>query len=73
MGESLFVVNRPGNRPGYEHAAWCLNQAIALCRTAGVKGITLRGDTGFVAARTPGPWDNQGVRFGFDIDATDKL
>jgi hypothetical protein len=72
-GEPLFVVNRSGNRPSHEHAAWYFDQAIALCRKAGFKKISLRGDTDFTQCEHLDRWDKQGVRFVFGIDATDKL
>ena len=72
-GEPLFVVNRSGNRPSHEHAAWYFDQAIALCRKAGFKKILLRGDTDFTQSAHLDRWDKQGVRFIFGIDATDKL
>jgi len=34
-GEPLFVVNRSGNRPSHEQAAFYFDRAIALCRRAG--------------------------------------
>jgi hypothetical protein len=72
-GEPLFVVNRSGNRPSHENAAWYFDQAIALCRKAGFRKITLRGDTDFTQCQHLDRWDKQGVRFVFGIDATDKL
>ncbi len=72
-GEPLFVVNRPGNRPSHEYAAWYLDRCIELCRKAGFRGILLRGDTDFTQTGDLDRWDNEGVRFIFGIDATDKL
>ena len=46
-GEPLFVVNRPGNRPSHEQAAWYFDRAIELCRRGGFRKILLRGDTDF--------------------------
>jgi hypothetical protein len=45
--EPLFLVNRSGNRPSHEGAATRFDQAIELCRKAGFRNITLRGDTDF--------------------------
>ena len=45
--EPLFLVNRSGNRPSHEHADIYLDKAAALCRRAGFKRITFRGDTDF--------------------------
>jgi hypothetical protein len=72
-GEPLFVVNRPGNRPSHEYAAWYFDQAIEVCRKAGFRGILLRGDTDFTQTERLDRWDAEGVRFIFGIDATDKL
>jgi len=72
-GEPLFVVNRPGNRPSHEYAAWYFDKAIALCRKAGFKKITMRGDTDFTQSQHLDRWDKDGARFVFGIDATDKL
>jgi hypothetical protein len=46
-GEPLFVVNRSGNRPSHEQAAFYFDRAIALCRRGGFRKIRLRGDTDF--------------------------
>jgi hypothetical protein len=72
-GEPLFVVNRSGNRPSHEQAAWCFDRAIRLCRRAGFQKIRLRGDTDFTQTEHLDGWDRQGVKFVFGIDATKKL
>src|SRR5271163_2107484 len=72
-GEPLFVVNRSGSRPSHEYAAWYFDQSIELCRKAGFRKITLRGDTDFTQSEHLDHWDKQGVQFVFGIDATDKL
>jgi len=72
-GESLYVVNRPGNRPSHEQAAAYFDRAIAHCRKAGFRGILLRGDTDFTQTADLDRWDGAGVRFIFGIDATKKL
>jgi hypothetical protein len=69
----LFVVNRPGNRPSHEEAAWYFDQSIEVCRKAGFRRILLRGDTDFTQSERLDRWDQDGVRFIFGIDATDKL
>jgi hypothetical protein len=43
--EPLFLVNRSGNRPSHENAAVYYDKAGELCRRAGFKKITFRGDT----------------------------
>ena len=73
-GEPLFVVNRCGNRPSHEQAAWYLDQAIALCRRAGFQQILLAGRHRLHPDRAPRPLGRrQGVKFIFGIDATAKL
>jgi hypothetical protein len=72
-GEPLYVVNRSGNRPSYEHAAFYFDQAIALCRQAGFRKIRLRGDTDFTQTEHLDRWDAAQVRFVFGIDATQNL
>ena len=69
-GEPLFVVNRSGNRPSHEQAAFYFDRAIALCRQAGFPKIRLRGDTDFSQTEHLDRWDRQGVKFVFGIDAT---
>jgi len=72
-GEPLFVVNRSGNRPSHEQASFYFDRAIALCRRAGFQKIRLRGDTDFTQTEHLDRWDQQGVKFVFGIDATNKL
>jgi hypothetical protein len=72
-GEPLYVVNRSGNRPSHEQAAWYFDRAIALCRRAGFKKIRLRGDTDFTQTEHLDRWDKKGVKFVFGIDATKAL
>jgi len=71
--EPLFVVNRSGNRPSHEQAAFYFDRAISLCRRAGFRKIRLRGDTDFTQTEHLDRWDKQGVRFVFGIDATPTL
>ncbi|HMB08512.1 MAG TPA: IS1380 family transposase [Isosphaeraceae bacterium] len=72
--EPLYLVNRSGNRPSHEHAAESLDKMIALCREAGFRRITLRGDTDFTQTRHLDRWDKAGdVRFVFGIDAMPNL
>jgi len=72
-GEPLFVVNRSGNRPSHEQAAWYFDRAISLCRRAGFRKIRLRGDTDFTQTAHLDRWDQGGATFVFGIDATPKL
>ena len=71
--EPLYLVNRSGNRPSHEHAHVYLDKAAALCRRAGFRKITLRGDTDFTQTRHLDRWDRDGVRFIFGIDAMANL
>ena len=72
-GEPLFVMNRPGNRPSHEGAAWYLDRAGALCKKAGFKKILFRGDTDFTQTAHLDRWDTSGYRFVFGIDAMPNL
>jgi len=63
--EPLFLVNRSGNRPAHEHADVYLDKAAALCRRAGFRKITYRGDTDFTQTKHLDRWDTDGVRFLF--------
>jgi hypothetical protein len=72
-GEPLYLVNRSGNRPSHEGAAARLDQALELCRRAGFRRITFRGDTDFTQTRHLDRWDEQNVRFVFGIDARANL
>ena len=71
--EPLFLVNRSGNRPSHEHADVYLDQAAALCRRAGFRKITFRGDTDFTQTKHLDRWDRDGVRFIFGFDAMANL
>ena len=71
--EPLYLVNRSGNRPSHEHADVYLDKAAALCRRAGFRKITYRGDTDFSQTKHLDRWDQDGVRFIFGIDAMANL
>jgi hypothetical protein len=71
--EPLFLVNRSGNRPSHEGAATRLDQAIALCRKAGFRRITMRGDTDYSQTRHLDRWDADGVGFIFGIQRMQPL
>jgi hypothetical protein len=72
-GEPLYLVNRSGNRPSHEGAAAYLDKSVALCRRAGFRRITLRGDTDFTQTEHLDRWDTDHVRFVFGIDAMTNL
>jgi len=63
--EPLFLVNRSGNRPSHEQADGYLDKAAALCRRAGFRRITFRGDTDFTQTKRLDRWDADGIRFLF--------
>jgi hypothetical protein len=71
--EPLFLVNRSGNRPSSEHAEVYLDKAAALCRRAGFRKITYRGDTKFTQTKHLDRWDRESIRFIFGIDARANL
>ena len=71
--EPLFIVNRPGNRPSHDGAAWYLDRAARLCREAGFKEVLLRGDTDFSQTAHLDRWDAAGHRFVFGMAAMPNL
>jgi hypothetical protein len=71
--EPLYLVNRSGNRPSHEHADVYLDKAAALCRRAGFRKITYRGDTDFTQTKHLDRWDRDSIRFIFGIDAMANL
>ena len=71
--EPLYLVNRRGNRPSSEGAAERYDQARALCREAGFRRITFRGDTDFSQTDHLDRWDRDRVRFVFGYDARANL
>ena len=72
-GEPLYIVNRPGNRPSHEGAYRYFDRAIMLCRRAGFRKITLRGDTDFSQTEHLDRWDADDVQFVFGLDAMPNL
>jgi Transposase DDE domain group 1 len=73
-GEVLYLVNRSGNRPSHEQADGYLDKAFALCRRAGFRRISARGDTDFSQTAHRDRWDDAGdVRFLFGMDAHPTL
>lgn len=72
-GEPLYVVNRSGNRPSHEQAAFYFDRAIVLCREAGFRVIWLRGDADFTQTEHLDRWDADRVKFVFGIDAMNVL
>jgi len=72
-GEPLFLVNRSGNRPSHDGAARWIDKAIDLCRRAGFRKVTVRGDTDFSQTTELDRWDAGGTTFVFGIDAMPNL
>ena len=65
--EPLYLVNRSGNRPSHERADVYLDKAADLCRQAGFRKITMRGDTDFTQTK----WSISEMTVGldpFDVD-----
>jgi hypothetical protein len=71
--EPLYLVNRSANRPSSEGAADRFDHAAALCRDAGFRRITFRGDTDFTQTAHLDRWDDEGVRFVFGCNAYANL
>ena len=71
--EPLFLLNRSGNRPSAERAAEYIDKAIELCRRAGFRRITVRGDTDFSQTEHLDRWNAQGVQFVFGYDARSNM
>jgi hypothetical protein len=72
--EPLYLINRSGNRPSHEGAAEALDKMITLCRRAGFRRITVRGDTDFTQTTHLDRWHEAGdVGFVFGFDAHDTL
>ena len=72
--EPLYLVNRSGNRPSHEGADVYLDKARDLCRQAGFRKITMRGDTDFTQTKHLDRWDDEeNVRFIFGFNAHPKL
>ena len=69
--EVLYVVNRPGNRPSSDGAAWWIERAIG--QVEGVfREVWVRGDTDFSLTRNFDRWDER-VQFLFGYDARRNL
>ncbi len=71
--EPLFLLNRSGNRPSAERAAEYIDKAIELCRRAGFRNITVRGDTDFSQTEHLDRWHAQGIKFVFGYDAMPNM
>jgi Transposase DDE domain group 1 len=71
--EPLFLYNRPARRPSHEQAAAYFDRALTLCRAAGFRQVSFRGDTDFTQTKHLDRWHAAGVRFVFGIDAMPNL
>lgn len=70
--EPLYLVNRPGNRPSHDGAAPWIDRAVSLARKS-FKKVSVRGDTDFALTVNFDRWTEDGVRFGFGMDARPNL
>jgi hypothetical protein len=61
--EPLFIYNRPASRPSHEQAATYFDRALVLCRTAGFRDVSFRGDTDFSQTKHLDRWSAAGVRW----------
>ena len=71
--EPLYAANRSGNRPSHDGAAVWLDRAAALCREAGFRKMTFRGDTDFSQTEHLDRWHRDGIRFVFGFNAMPTL
>jgi Transposase DDE domain group 1 len=71
--EPLFIINRPASRPSSEGAADYFDRAATLCRQAGFRQISFRGDTDFTQMAHLDRWDAAGIHFVFGLDAQPNL
>lgn len=72
--ETLYLLNRSGNRPSHERADEYLDKAVNLCRRGGFKSILLRGDTDFMQTWKLDEWDKSGdVTFIFGADTRKEM
>ena len=71
--EVLYLVNRSGNRPSHDEAAYWIDKTIDLLRRAGFRKITVRGDTDFSQTTELDRWDGDGVEFIYGLDAKPNM
>jgi hypothetical protein len=71
--ESLFIINRSGNRSSHEGAALRFDQAMKLVTDAGFRKVLFRGDTDFSQTAFLDGWHRKGVEFVFGMDAAQNL
>ena len=68
--EMLFLCNRSANRPSHEGASTYFDRAAMLCRRAGFRKVTFRGDTDFTQTKQLDRWDSEDITFLFGADST---
>ena len=71
--EPLYVVNRKARAKSEAGAAEWLDKAIDLCRRAGFRNITLRGDRAFSQTKHLDRWDEANIRVIFGLSAQPSL
>jgi hypothetical protein len=73
-GEVLSLVNRSGNRPSHEGAAYEVFRALRVCFRGGFRKVLLRGDTDFSQTECLDLWNGDPrIRFIFGYDAKTNL
>jgi hypothetical protein len=73
-GEVLSIVNRSGNRPSHEGAAYEVFRALRVCFRGGFRKVLLRGDTDFSQTECLDLWNGDPrLRFIFGYDAKTNL
>jgi len=73
-GETLSIVNRPGNRPSHEGAAAEADRCMAVCFAGGFRKVLLRGDTDFSQTEHLDRWHADGrIQFVFGYDNCPNL
>jgi len=72
-GEILHLSLSGANRPSHEGAAEAIEKVAALCREAGFREVTVRGDTDYSLTRDFDCWDDQGIRFVVGYDCKRNL
>ena len=70
--ESLFLVNRSGNRPSHDGAAGWMDKAAALVRQS-FASVCFRGDTDFYLTENFDRWSEDNIHFAFGMDAMPNL
>jgi len=71
--ETLYVFNRPGNRPSHDGCVPYINKSVELVRRGGFRSVRLRGDTDFSLTENFDQWTENEVEFVFGMDAHPSL